>query len=69
MDNYTHAIVGTGGSRVFSGPLSACEAYMARCNGADYFWRIVTLEEANKPQPLRAGAFEWWDNPCPRKGF
>lgn len=19
--------------------------------------------------PLRAGAFDWWDNPCPRRGF
>jgi hypothetical protein len=29
----------------------------------------VVRRERPKVLPLRAGAFDWWDNPCPRRGF
>lgn len=29
----------------------------------------IVKREPVKVYPLPAGAFDWWDNPCPRKGF
>lgn len=33
------------------------------------FDESITPPQMVQRAPLRAGAFDWWDNPCPRKGW
>lgn len=37
--------------------------------GGPQIHQVNCKREPVKTYPLRPGAFDWWDSPCPRRGF